>query len=134
MLLDVPPRRSAAIGLTPLIDVVFILLLFFMLTTRFGQQQAIELRMPGEGGGASATASDAVTLRLGADGTVALPDGSRVPQPELATDPLVLQLVAEAVSVRLAVDDAADLQGLVSLLDRFDAMGLAEVTVQGLGR
>ena len=35
MRLDVPARKPARIGLTPLIDVVFILLVFFMLATRF---------------------------------------------------------------------------------------------------
>jgi biopolymer transport protein ExbD len=35
MRLDLPVRKPASIGLTPLIDVVFILLVFFMLATRF---------------------------------------------------------------------------------------------------
>lgn len=35
MRLDVPARKPASISLTPLIDVVFILLVFFMLATRF---------------------------------------------------------------------------------------------------
>ncbi|MCC1496664.1 biopolymer transporter ExbD [Alcanivorax sp. 1008] len=35
MRLDLPARKPTSIGLTPLIDVVFILLLFFMLATRF---------------------------------------------------------------------------------------------------
>ena len=35
MRLDLPARKPASIGLTPLIDVVFILLVFFMLATRF---------------------------------------------------------------------------------------------------
>lgn len=35
MRLDIPARKPASIGLTPLIDVVFILLIFFMLATRF---------------------------------------------------------------------------------------------------
>ena len=35
MRIDLPARKPASIGLTPLIDVVFILLVFFMLATRF---------------------------------------------------------------------------------------------------
>ncbi|EKF75803.1 ferric siderophore transport system inner membrane protein E [Alcanivorax hongdengensis A-11-3] len=37
MHLENPRQRAPGIGLTPLIDVVFILLVFFMLATRFGQ-------------------------------------------------------------------------------------------------
>ena len=36
-------RRASAISLTPLIDVVFILLLFFMLTSTFVRQKQLEL-------------------------------------------------------------------------------------------
>ena len=35
MRIDLPARKPTSIGLTPLIDVVFILLVFFMLATRF---------------------------------------------------------------------------------------------------
>ena len=35
MRIDVPARKTTSISLTPLIDVVFILLVFFMLATRF---------------------------------------------------------------------------------------------------
>lgn len=35
MRIDLPARKPASIGLTPLIDVVFILLVFFMVATRF---------------------------------------------------------------------------------------------------
>ena len=46
MQLDRPaaPARKL-IGLTPLIDVVFILLLFFMLTSSFFQWQSLDLTM-----------------------------------------------------------------------------------------
>ena len=37
------PRRSAKIGLTALIDVVFILLLFFMLSTSFSRWQSLSV-------------------------------------------------------------------------------------------
>jgi biopolymer transport protein ExbD len=39
-------RKRKAIGLTALIDVVFILLLFFMLTSTFNRWQAMDLQAP----------------------------------------------------------------------------------------
>ena len=134
MRLDLPPGRRAVIGLTPLIDVVFILLLFFMLTTRFGQPQAMVLRMPGVGGPASDASADVAVLRLHADATVGLPDGRDVPRAALGADPAVAALLADAVPVRLEVDDEADLQGLVTTLDRLESIGFADVAVRGLGR
>lgn len=43
MLLELPTRRKNSISLTPLIDVVFILLLFFMLSSTFNKAKQIEL-------------------------------------------------------------------------------------------
>ena len=134
MRLEAPRRRRAALGLAPLIDVVFILLLFFMLTTRFGHPQAMAVRVPGEGGAPGAAEIDLATLRLHADGAVTLPGGARVDAPSLRADPTVAALVAAAAPVRLEVDDEADLQGVVRLLDRLEAIGLVDVVVGGLGR
>ena len=44
-----PPRRRRP-GLTPMIDVVFLLLVFFMLAARFGLPQALPLTLAGQGG------------------------------------------------------------------------------------
>ena len=46
---DARRRRRSLISLTPLIDVVFILLIFFMLASSFSTDQAIQLAMPGAG-------------------------------------------------------------------------------------
>ncbi len=42
------PRRRPS--LTPMIDVVFLLLVFFMLAARFGEEGALDLRIAGTGG------------------------------------------------------------------------------------
>lgn len=46
------PRRRNLISLTPLIDVVFILLVFFMLASTFLDWRAVQLEAPAEAGGA----------------------------------------------------------------------------------
>ncbi|MBV1897445.1 MAG: biopolymer transporter ExbD [Rhodobacteraceae bacterium] len=43
------PRRKPS--LTPMIDVVFLLLVFFMLASRFGADAVIPLALAGQGGG-----------------------------------------------------------------------------------
>jgi len=44
--------RRKSVGLTSLIDVIFLLLLFFMLTSSFTRYQALAVANGGEGGGA----------------------------------------------------------------------------------
>lgn len=43
------PRRSRAVNLTPLIDVVFLLIVFFMLSTSFVVSESLELNIPSSG-------------------------------------------------------------------------------------
>src|SRR3546814_3113150 len=58
------PRRRVRISLTPLIDVVFILLIFFMLATSFVDDRAIEVGAPAAKlGGASLEGALLVELR-----------------------------------------------------------------------
>ncbi|NVO25184.1 ExbD/TolR family protein [Donghicola mangrovi] len=46
------PARRRSPSLTPMIDVVFLLLVFFMLASRFGTDMHIPLRMAGQGASA----------------------------------------------------------------------------------
>jgi len=41
-------REAAEMDMTPMVDVVFLLLIFFMITVSFGIQKSIELPPPGE--------------------------------------------------------------------------------------
>lgn len=68
MHIDVPARRRAVIGLTPLIDVVFILLVFFMLASSFLDWRVIDLAT-----GSSSPAEDRpppAVVQIGADGNL----------------------------------------------------------------
>jgi len=132
MRLEVPVQRRARISLTPLIDVVFILLLFFMLTTRFGQQQTMQLRMAGDTGGAVQAPQESVILRLSDAGSIELADGSSVALDRLGTHPELIRIREQGLPVALEVDEQASLQALVSALDRFEAVGLVDVSVRGL--
>ena len=46
MQLQNTPKREMSINLTPLIDVVFLLLIFFMVSTSFTRETQIELELP----------------------------------------------------------------------------------------
>lgn len=48
-----PERRSRKPSLTPMIDVVFLLLVFFMLASRFGMDMQLPLALAGQGSGYS---------------------------------------------------------------------------------
>ncbi|MBN2308983.1 MAG: biopolymer transporter ExbD [Candidatus Hydrogenedentes bacterium] len=65
-------KIRANVDLTPLIDVVFLLLIFFMLSTTFVVQSSIQIEMPEADGSTELEQKDlSITLAYGTDG----PDG-----------------------------------------------------------
>lgn len=112
------------ISLTPLIDVVFILLIFFMLASSFLDQRAIQLGAPAAAvGGASLEGALLVELRR---------DGLRLAGERLALPQLMARLAEHAArnpAQRVLIKPApgVSLQDAVALLDRVAASGLSEV-------
>jgi len=117
-------RRRALIGLTPLIDVVFILLIFFMLASRLGDWRGLPVvSAPGGGGGGMA---GAVLLELRADGL------------RLSGAPLDAAALAARLPpgrrVLLRAGDGVTMQALTALLDRLEALGVRDVTLLAAAR
>ena len=65
-------RRKALINVTSLIDVVFLLLIFFVVTSTFLERPGIDLTLPEAGSGE--TGVSVVTVRIVADGQVFVGD------------------------------------------------------------
>jgi biopolymer transport protein ExbD len=124
-----PARRRAAISLTPLIDVVFILLVFFMLASSFIDWRSITLATPAPAG-ASASMDGAMLVELRADGTLRL--SGEVMTPEQLAGRL-RQRLAEAPDQRVLVraGRGVALQPAVALLDRLGTLGVRDLSLIG---
>jgi biopolymer transport protein ExbD len=81
MRLEKGRRRKALINVTSLIDVVFLLLIFFVVTSTFLERPGIDLSLPEAGSSASEVAE--VSVRIAADGGLYV-DASPVSPEELA--------------------------------------------------
>ncbi len=116
-------RRPRRPSLTPLIDVVFLLLVFFMLASRFGGESALALRAGGAGGKWSGPPR---LVDVGA-GEPRL-NGVAVTLDTLAAAlaPLVVNM-DDPVILRAGAD--ADVQDLADVLSRLDAAGFARLVV-----
>ena len=119
-------RTSRRVSLTPLIDVVFILLVFFMLETTFLTEGGVEVAAA-DAGVSSALAGQRVTLEL-LDMNHVWVDGRRVVYADWAAALRAVAAPAElAIEIRTA--DAVSVQRVVDVLDRLSALGFVDVTV-----
>lgn len=118
--------KRGRLSLTSLIDVIFLLLLFFMLSSSFSKFGEIELRTAG--GAARPDFGDApiVFARLGAQGLSI--NGRAVPEGGLAGALTPLRRDG-TLNVMLAVTEEAKAQGLADALRQFEGLRDLRVAV-----
>ncbi len=131
MLFAAEPRKRRGPGLTPLIDVVFLLLLFFMLASRFDREAllplAVHVASPDAAAAPDATRDDALRVQLDAAGRAflsgrAVDDGSLVE---------AMRAAAQAQrGVRVRPHPEAPLQPIVDVLGLAQAAGAHDVVLE----
>lgn len=123
---DRAPRRRK-IGLTPLIDVVFQLLIFFMLASSFSQWRAISLAAE-EATAAANDGEPGIVARVRGDGSIEI-DGRPAATPNLVTRFRESLAGRSDVGVLVAAESGVSLQELVFVFDAAHAAGAAEVSL-----
>ncbi|MEM9725155.1 MAG: biopolymer transporter ExbD [Pseudomonadota bacterium] len=118
-----PVRRRRLVSLTPMIDVVFLLLIFFMLASRFAVETRLELAPAGSGGGYQGPPR---LVSVQSEG-VAL-NGAPLP---LADLPAALDALAadRTQIVVLQPQDNADVQDLVGVIDALRGAGFTRLAL-----
>jgi biopolymer transport protein ExbD len=128
------PRVSIRIDMTPMVDIAFLLLVFFMVTTVFRLPQAMEINLPPESEVAmelEVGESRLLTLRVIEDNELFYNVGSDLPQP-LAWDSLRAKLMERKAVVGLDKEGRSRLiivarvcrkssyKSMVNLIDEFN--------------
>lgn len=122
-----PGRGATTVELTPLIDVVLLLLIFFMVSTTFKRETVLAVELPAAQGAPWEQATAEIIVRLDASGTVAVND-ERLPDGEVGT---VAGALARASGERVlvAADAAARHDAVVRVLDAAGRSGLTDVRI-----
>lgn len=114
-------RKIANLNLTPLIDVLFILIIFFMLTTSFMRIESMELILPSAASKATVK-QDAVHLFIMANGDMQL--GQRRLDQEELTESLKRMFDKDPnTRVMLLTADGVTVQQMVNIMDRITMAG-----------
>jgi biopolymer transport protein ExbD len=131
-------RREAGIEITPLIDVVFLLLLFFMVSTNFVQNKSISVNLPESREGATVV-SEQLEISVDAQGRYSLAGVSVGRDFASLVDGLNRQLQAlpaqeaKQLSVLIRADASAAHQSVVTVLDACASVGLNRVSLGTTG-
>ena len=121
-------RRKVDLDITPLIDVLFMLIIFFVLTTSFVQGK-VEVDLP-QGEGTPPREGRTLLVSVRADGTI-LWDG--VPAASVDVPVLAARAMAESRDVLLAGDRTAPYGAVAELLEllRGEGVDSASLALQG---
>jgi biopolymer transport protein ExbD len=125
-----PPRPARRVAMTPLIDIVFILLLFFILETRFSEFRALWLPLPAAAPSAGEPPPRTLRLEVFASGRIWVAGASL----DLATlGPFLARGgYAADTPVVLAAEPEVRLQALVAIADLLQAHGLQRLDLRPL--
>lgn len=122
MQIDVAPRRKRKLSLTPLIDVVFNLLLFFMLASSLARWSGVELATGSEH--AKADETPAGEVHMSEAGTLRY-QGETFTQLPVLAERLKGELHAGDISsVVLRAEDGVRLETLIEGFDTFSHAGI----------
>lgn len=111
-----PRYRLGELNLTPLIDILFILIIFFMLTASFMRIESMELVLPSAGSSAAGK-DDTVHLFVYANGEMAIGQ-RRVGQDDLNTSLARVFAHDPNTKIMLLTAEGVTMQQLVSLMDK----------------
>jgi len=128
-------RQPMELRITPLIDIVFLLLIFFMLTSRFVAMEGITVDLPETRKAHNLPSQEVITLVVTRDGRV-IYEGMKMSLDELRG--LLLRKDRWIIHGPIMVnsDRGAEVQNLVYLLELLREIGARRVavgTVQGKG-
>jgi biopolymer transport protein ExbD len=114
-------RRVIALPLTPLIDVMFILIIFFMLTTSFMRVESLELNLPSVSP-KPAEKTDVMHLFIQADGNMLL--GKRKLDQQELTESLSRMFRKDPnTKMMLLTAEGVTMQQLVNVMDNIYQVG-----------
>lgn len=126
------PRKSdePEINLTPLIDVVFLLLIFFMVTTTFVRDSNLEITLPEASTDPARAQVEVVELLIDKEGNVSLDGRTLVNNQYDTIRRALLKLVQERPNMPplvIRADAQTPHQNVITALDAAGDVGIAKV-------
>lgn len=124
-------REELPVNLTPLIDVVFLLLIFFMVSTTFTKENRLTIELPEAVGEAKEQTAKAIEVNISADGAIAI-NGKSLIDNERSTVSKALTEVSNgdtSMSLIIIADAKAPHQSVVTSMDAAGQLGFNHLSI-----
>lgn len=124
-------KKSLEINLTPLIDVVFLLLIFFMVSTTFTRETQLRVELPEAVANPSEMVDNELVILIEADGSYAV-NGERLARRDIDT---LLEAIRSRQSgdpnqrIVITADAATRHENVVRAMDATGRLGLSNLTI-----
>ena len=124
------PVEQVEINLTPLIDVVFLLLIFFMVSTTFDTTSELKIKLPQASQNSVTNKPRTLNLLIDAKGSFYL-NSRELADTRSATLKAALQraLAGEDSPIVIQSDGESPVQSLVTAMDVVGQLGLSQVSI-----
>lgn len=128
MRLSSAPKQMARLSLTPLIDVVFLLLIFFILASTFMRFTAVPIASTSGGGASTPGQNEIALIRLQPDENGISVNGQQVALSDLKA--MIAELTSKGITHAVVQPvGTANVQVLVSVLELLKSSELEKVVV-----
>lgn len=125
--------EEVSVNITPLIDVVFILLIFFMISTTFKKESHIELSLPKASSELAQNKQEKIEIIIGAQGAYAV-NGMALLNNDVGTLKRAINKVSTDTQLRVIIsaDAQAPHQAVVSAMDVAGQLGFSRLSITTL--
>jgi len=119
------------VNLTPLIDVVFLLLIFFMVSTTFEQQSRIQIELPEATATAAETEDETLEIVIDAQGRYFIGERQVVNSEVKTLKSAISKAVdgREPLTVIIRSDASTPYQAVITALDATSQLGLTQISL-----
>ncbi|WP_420550810.1 ExbD/TolR family protein [Litorivicinus lipolyticus] len=121
---DAPTADPGGPNLTPLIDVVFLLLIFFMVSSSFLEASAIEVRLPEAAGKAPDNQPDDLVVYVKADGSYRIGESGPALTGRSQLGAALERARQGQTTLVVAADGRSPHQAVITLLDLSSQIGV----------
>jgi biopolymer transport protein ExbD len=124
-------REEDSVNLTPLIDVVFLLLIFFMVSTTFTEQTHLSIDLPEAVGEPRPDSSDRLDIIIGADGAFSV-NGQALVNNKPETLKSALQKLSGGdtrMPLSITADARTPHQSVVTAMDAAGQLGFSRLSI-----